>query len=223
MAKTKRKTGKIIGNTIWITLVVLIVAFFVTTGLIRTNPAPKVDKPYSIQIISEGGFGKTSASTKELITGTSSENDLNKLFNTYNDATNFSALSGILENKWFLKAKLAVDADDKDEYKKLEADDIKAITAQSSSVKNGSKYLIVFRYLDNQGSVKKTAKIDGVEITYDSVYFVVRYTSNEIGSFKIYLVDQEAMETDIDYYTYEIVSYGKLTKLYNLIEDILGK
>lgn len=218
MAKTKRKTGKIIGNTIGITLVVLIIGFVVTTAFIHTDVAPELDKPYSIQIISEGGFDD--AKTKKELTD---QDDLNKFYNAYNDAVNFSALSGILENQWFKSAKLSKDADDEVEFKKLEASDIQALKGQSSSTKNASKYLIVFRYLDNQGAVKKTAKIDGVEITYDTVYFIVRYTENEIRSFNMYLVDQEALEKDIDYQTYEVVAYGKLTKLYNLIEDILEK
>lgn len=222
MTKTKRKTGKIIGNTIWITLVVLIIGFVATTAFIHTDGAPELDKPYSIQIISEGGFDNSSASIVELINGSDSQDNLNKLYNTYKDSTDFSALSGILENQWFKTAKLSVDADDKDEFKKLEAADIQAIKAQSSSTKNSSKYLIVFRYFDDNDA-KKTAKIDGVDITYDTVYFIVRHTQNEITSFNMYLVDDEALKTDIDYQTYEIVAYGKLTKIYNLIEDILAK
>ena len=218
MAKTKRNTGKIIGNTIWITLVVLIIGFLITTGFIHNNVAPKLDKPYSIQIISEGGFGNTSSSTIEL-TSTGSEDNLNKFFNAYKDATDYSALSGILENQWFKSAKLAKDADNQDEFKMLEMSNIKALKAQSSTLKNDSKYLVIFRYFDKNGALKKTAKIDGVDITYDTVYFLVRYTQNEIASFNMYLVDQESLENDLEYKTYEIKAYGKLTKMYNLIED----
>ena len=222
MAKTKRKTGKIIGNSIWITLVILIIGFGVTTAFIHTKVAPKLDKPFSIQIISEGGFDAESKT--ELVSGTDTQENLNRLYDSYNDATDFSAFSGILENKWFKTAKLSKDADNKDELKKLEITDIQAIKAQSSSTKNDSKYLIVFRYLDANGAVKKTAKIDGVDITYDTVYFIVRHTQNEIASFNMYLVDQEAVDkNDIDYQTYEIVAYGQMTKIYNLIENILEK
>jgi hypothetical protein len=222
MAKQKRRT-LLIGNIIWISLVGVIALLAIITGFIKTNAAPALDKPYSIQIISQGGFGPTAVSTVELVQDTDNQSDLDKFYQTYLDSANFSALRGIMENQWFKKAYLSTytDEDGNKQLKTLDSGDIRSIKAAPSSVKNASKYLIVFRYLDSDA--KKIAKIDDVEITYDTVYFLVRHTQNEIASFKMYLVDQEALETQDFYQTYEITAYAQLTKMYDLIKDILDK
>ncbi|HHW89906.1 MAG TPA: hypothetical protein GX745_03260 [Clostridiales bacterium] len=222
MAKQKRRT-LLIGNIIWISLVGVIALLAIITGFIKTNAAPALDKPYSIQIISQGGFGPTAASTVELVQDTDNQSDLDKFYQTYLDSSNFSALRGIMENQWFKKAYLSTytDEDGNKQLKTLDSGDIRSIKAAPSSAQNGSKYLIVFRYLDSDA--KKIAKIDDVEIAYDTVYFLVRHTQNEIASFKMYLVDQEALETQDFYQTYEITAYAQLTKMYDLIKDILDK
>ncbi|NLC16364.1 MAG: hypothetical protein GX756_00575 [Clostridiales bacterium] len=220
MAKQKKVT-LLIGNIIWISLVGIIALFALITGFIKTDAAPMLDKPYSIQIISQGGFGSTATSTVELVEGASNQEDLDKFYKTYLDSIDFSILRGIMENQWFKKAHLSTytDEDGNERPKILDATAIRSIRAVPSSVENGYKHLVVFRYFD----AKKTAKIDDVEITYDTVYFLVRHTQNEIASFKMYLVAQEALENEDFYQTYEITAYAQLTKMYDLIRDILDK
>ena len=88
-----------------------------------------------------------------------------------------------------------------------------------SSVENGYKHLVVFRYFE----AKKTAKIDDIKITLRYGLFLVRHTQNEIASFKMYLCGPEALENEDFYQTYEITAYAQLTKMYDLIRDILDK
>lgn len=220
--KTKRKTGRIITYSILITLAVTFVALIVTAGFIKTTVAPKLDKPYSIQLISEGGFGNSAISTIELV---SEENqaDIDRLHTAYSDMTDFSVLRGIFENEWFRKVNLKTyeDEDKVTQFKKLDSDEINSLTATSSAIDNEAVYLVVFRYFDlTDSGIKKSAIIDKQTIAYDTVFFFVRYTDIEIASFKMYLIDTEAMETDEDYEIYEIIAYGQLSKVYNIIDDI---
>lgn len=215
--KTKRKTGKIIAYSILITLIIVLAASITVAGFIKTEAAPKLDKPYSIQLISEGGFGNSAVSTIEL-TEANQEN-IDKLHKAYSEMTDFSVLRGIFENEWFRTVKLNTykDDDDKTQFVKLNKDDINTLSATPSNVNNESIYLVVYRYFDQ---TNKSVTIDKQAVSYNTVYFFVRYTDNEIASFKMYFVDSEAMNTDEDYETYEITAYGQLSRFYNLIEEI---
>ncbi|HEY8424112.1 MAG TPA: hypothetical protein VIL23_05065 [Clostridia bacterium] len=222
MAKENKK-AKIIGNIIWISLVAIIAALAITAGLIKSKAAVALDKPYSIQIISQGGL-KTPTKHLELSQENAYSEELEKLYKTYQDASDFSELRGILENQWFKKAHISTyeDKDGKQQLKTLSKDELLAIKASPSSSANASKYLIAFRYL-GKDETKKTLTIDGVEIVYDTVFFTVRHTQNEIASFKMYFVEYDKLENEEFYKTYEITAYAQLTKIYTLIQEILEK
>jgi hypothetical protein len=216
MAKAKNK-AKLIVNIIVFSLVGAIAIFAVVTAFIKTSPAPKLDEPYAIQIISQGAiFSPTER--LDLSQDNDHKDDLKKFYNTYNEATGFSALRGIMEYQWFKTAHITTykDDDGKKQLKTLDKNDISEINVVPSSIENVSKYLIALRYND-----VKTLKIDDEEIAYDTVLFVARYTKGEIASFKMYFVEFDRLQNEDFYTAFEITAYGQQTKLYVLIEDIL--
>lgn len=218
MAKVKSK-AKLIVNIILISLVAVIAIFAIATAFIKTNPAPKLDKPYALQIISQGSL-ISPTNRLDLSQDNTYKEDLEKFYAAYKEATDFSALRGIMEYQWFKKAHITTykDEDGNKQFKTLDKDDISAISVAPSTVNNGSKYLVALKYVD-----VKTLKIDGKDIAYDTVFFVVRYTEGEIASFKMYFVECDKLIIEDFYEAYEITAYGQLTKLYVLIEDILEK
>ncbi|HEY8444277.1 MAG TPA: hypothetical protein VIL24_05730 [Clostridia bacterium] len=215
MAKAKNKSVLIV-NIIILSIVALAVVFGIVTAFIKTGPAPKLEKPDTIQIITQGSLN----SPNDRVDLTNKE-DIDKFYNTYVRSTDFSAFRGILEYQWFKKAHITATKDEEGnkQLKTLNKNQLNAVTATTSSQDNASKYLIAFRYSNNDGP--KTIKIDGKDIAYDTVFFVVRHTAGEIRSFKMYFVEFEKLIFEDFYETYEITAYGQLTKLYTLIEDIL--
>ena len=87
MAKVKSK-AKLIVNIILISLVAVIAIFAIATAFIKTNPAPKLDKPYAIQIISQGSINSPT-NRLDLSQDNTYKEDLEKFYAAYKEATNF--------------------------------------------------------------------------------------------------------------------------------------
>lgn len=223
MAKEKSKV-RLIEKIIWFSIIGIIATFALVTGFTKTKAAPKLDKPYSIQIIAQGGI--VANDRIDLGQDNSYKEELDMFYKTYQDSVDFSALRGILENQWFKKAYISTYVDDNGDkqLKTLDKNQLLNIKAEPTTQKDASKILIAFRYIDQDGEdAKKTITIDGIQITYDTVYFMVRHTQNQIASFRMYFIDSKELAANDFYKTYEITAYGQLTKMYTLIQDILEK
>lgn len=241
MAKKMKKPDKALLIT-GVAILTAILAVTIVFGCIKTAVVPaKFDKPLSIQVIYEGTYSEErNKNSKELIFEGSTLKEFNKVYNAFADATDFSVLRGVIENQWFKKVKIATYKDDegnkqlksytKAELKDHVAGDITKLQEVKKDKKNkdqepqkeevvvGHEYLVVYRY--NPNEEKRIAEVSGQTIKYDTVWFFVRDTKGEIGEFKMFLIDSDALAGDDEYVVYEIKAYAQLTKIYNAVEEV---